>query len=71
MSLFRVDGIDRAIAQVEAVSDDLYDEGWSGTVTTDRILAILGGILGGATVCLGLLYKYGQHLNRTSKGHRP
>lgn len=50
---------------------DLYDEGWADTTTTDHILAIIGGILGGATVCLGLLVKYGRHLNRTSKEHRP
>ena len=71
MSLFRVDGIDRAIAQVAAVSDDLYDEGWSGTVTTDRILAILGGILGGVATCLALLIRYAHHCNTASKGHRP
>ena len=53
------------------MTDDLYDEGWSGTVTTDRILAILGGILGGATVCATFLIKSARYLNRTSKEHRP
>lgn len=50
---------------------DLYDEGWSGTTTTDHILAITGGVLGGVVVCLGLLVKYGRHLNHASKEHRP
>ena len=53
------------------MSDDLYDEGWSGTVTTDRILAILGGILGGVATCLALLIRYAHHCNTASKGHRP
>jgi len=39
--------------------------------TVNRLLAVVGGWLGGASVCLGLLVKYGHHLNRTSKGHRP
>lgn len=38
---------------------------------TNRLLAFFGGWLGGASVSLGLLVKYGRHLNRTSKGHRP
>lgn len=55
-----------------STADDLYDEGWAGTVTTDRILATIGGILGGVVTCLALLIRYAHHSNTAAaKGHRP
>jgi len=48
------------------IDDEL---GLAGLITTDRWLAIVGGILGGALTILCLLVKYGRHLNERSKEH--
>lgn len=61
---------DRLVARAMTTLDE--DElGLAYLITTDRILATIGGILGGATICLGLLIRYSRHLNQTSKEHRP
>lgn len=50
------------------IDDEL---GLAGLITTDRWLAIVGGILGGVATCLALLIRYAHHCNTASKGHRP